>query len=98
MAYSFLPPARREFAEAAAFYESREGGLGDAFVLEVEATIRRILRHPEAWTEIDARVRRCRTNRFPFGIIYITESDRVVIVSVMHLHRHPESWRNNLAP
>src|SRR5687767_558380 len=95
MTFSFLPPAQRELAEAAAYYESREAHLGEEFIVEVHAAIRRIRSHPEAWTEIDPGVRRCRTNRFPYGIIYITDGDRMIIVSVMHLHRHPETWRKN---
>ena len=35
-------------------------------------------------------------NKDPYGVIYAIEADHVLIVSVMHLHRHPESWRKNL--
>ncbi len=46
--------------------------------------------------EVRAAIRRCRTHRFPYGLIYTIERDEVLIISVMHLHRHPESWRRNL--
>ncbi|MEJ0088247.1 MAG: type II toxin-antitoxin system RelE/ParE family toxin [Limisphaerales bacterium] len=45
---------------------------------------------------LTGEIRRCRTHRFPYGIIYTVENSEVLIVSVMHLHRHPESWRENL--
>jgi len=46
---------------------------------------------------LDGEIRRCRLRRFPYGIIYtLLEDDVVLIISVMHLHRHPLSWRKNL--
>ncbi len=32
--------------------------------------------------------------RFPYGLIYRIQSDRVVIVAVMHLKRRPFYWRS----
>lgn len=91
-----LAPAARELREAAQFYESKVPGLGVEFVREVRAALRRIRDHPEAWFPIDPPFRRCRTLRFPYGIIYRVEAGSVVVVSVMHLHREPDSWRSNL--
>ncbi len=51
---------------------------------------------PTAWFALNNDIRRCRTHRFPYGIIYAIEQDEVLIISVMHLHRHPDSWRRNL--
>jgi plasmid stabilization system protein ParE len=96
MKFRLLRPAWRELREAAKYYEDRVPGLGFDFLKEVRAAIRRILMHPEAWFALGEEIRRCRTHRFPYGIIYTIERDEVLIVSVMHLHRHPESWRRNL--
>jgi plasmid stabilization system protein ParE len=96
MKFRLLPPAARELREAAKYYEDRVPGLGFDFVQEVRAAIRRILQHPGAWFALDDQIRRCRTQRFSYGVIYTIERDEVVIISVMHLHRHPESWRRNL--
>jgi plasmid stabilization system protein ParE len=94
--WRLLPPAAREVREAARYYEQKVPGLGFEFIAEVRAAIRRILAHPEAWCALDDTFRRCRTSRFPYGLIYTTEAGQVLIVSVMHLHRHPETWRKNL--
>ncbi len=96
MTFRLLPPAVREIREAAKFYEERVPGLGFAFLAEVRLVIRHILAHPNAWFPLDTTFRRCRTRRFPYGVIYAIEGDHILIVSVMHLHRHPESWRSNL--
>ncbi|MBW8863731.1 MAG: type II toxin-antitoxin system RelE/ParE family toxin [Verrucomicrobia bacterium] len=96
MKFRLLSPARQELQAAARYYENRVPGLGHDFLLEVRATIQRINQWPEAWQSLDTEIRRCRTHRFPYGIIYVVEKGEVLILSVMHLHRHPESWRKNL--
>jgi plasmid stabilization system protein ParE len=92
----FLAPAAHEIREAARYYEDKVPGLGFDFIGEVRAAIRRILAHPRAWSWLDTEIRRCRTTRFPYGVIYAIEGETVLIISVMHLHRRPESWRENL--
>lgn len=96
MSFRLLPAAAREIREAAKFYEDRVAGLGFDFVGEVRAAIRLIQMHPQAWHQLDAAFRRCRIRRFPYGIIYTIEDAQILVVSVMHLHRHPEGWRRNL--
>ena len=96
MTCRLLPPAAGEVREAARYYEAKVPGLGFEFIGEVRAAIRRILAHPEAWSALDDEFRRCRTSRFPYGLIYTIQADQVLIVSVMHLHRHPNTWRKNL--
>lgn len=93
MTFQFHPEARREYLEAAAFYESRREGLGAAFTVEVEATIQRLLEVPECWPVLDDNIRVCRTRAFPYGVLYCIENDAVLIVAVMHLHREPGYWR-----
>jgi len=96
MKFRFLRPAVQELRSATKYYEDRVPGLGFDFLQEVRGAIRRMLIHPAAWFVLDDGVRRCRTHRFPYGIIYIIEGDDLLVISVMHLQRHPESWRRNL--
>lgn len=98
MTFQFHPDARLEYIEAAAFYESRRGGLGAAFTLEVEATIQRLLEAPERWPTLEQGIRVCRTRTFPYGVLYSIENDAIVIVAVMHLHREPGYWRQRTEP
>jgi hypothetical protein len=96
MTYSFHPEAENEFVDAINYYEECEGGLGEDFSIEVYATIRNIVAFPTAWPVIDEPVRRCLTNRFPFGILYSINQDIIFILAVMHLHRHPDYWKKRL--
>lgn len=94
--FGFLEPARIELEEAINFYNQQRANLGDEFAAEVLNTINRILNHPEAWTKLSKHTRRCRTNRFPYGVIYQIRGDRIVIIAVAHLRRKPIYWRDRL--
>ena len=96
MVVKFLAPAQAELVEAVAYYNSQRPGLGSQFAEEVKRTIERILQFPEAWRLISARTRRCRANKFPYGIIYQMRGNVVLIVAVMHLHREPQTWKSRL--
>jgi len=96
MTYNFLPPAQAELEEAVDYYNDQQPGLGDEFAEEIRRTIHRILAHPEAWAKLSRRTRRCRTNKFPYGIIYQIRGDSILVVAVMHLHRKPSYWKDRL--
>jgi len=93
MTFDFHPEAEAEFMEAVSFYERIEPALGEEFELEVYGTVRNVLSYPNAWPVLEGDVRRSLTNRFPYGILYSVEADRIHILAVMHLHRRPGYWR-----
>jgi hypothetical protein len=94
MIFDFHPEAETEFLEAIAYYEECEPELGEDFSLEVYSSIQNVLSYPLAWPVLEDDIRRCLTNRFPYGVLYSIESDRVYILAVMHLHRHPDYWKH----
>jgi hypothetical protein len=96
MKIRFLAPAEAEFLEAIAYYNQQSEGLGFEFALEIERTLERIMQYPKAWTSLSKRTRRCRTNRFPYGIIYQMRTDTLLVVAVMHLNKRPDSWKSRL--
>ena len=94
MTFSFHPEAEKEFLEAINYYEDRERGLGYDFAIEVFATIQNIVIYPTAWPALEVGVRRCLVHRFPYGVIYSIEQEEIFVLAVMHLHRHPDYWKN----
>jgi plasmid stabilization system protein ParE len=94
--YRFTSAALGELKEATLYYEEKENGLGAVFLDEVDAVVDKILRHPHAWHPVSARTRRCRTHRFPFGLLYQIRSDEILITAVMDLRRDPTRWRRLL--
>ncbi len=92
MSCSFHPEARAEFLRAIDYYEGCAAGLGRDFATEVHGTVQRIVDFPGAWPELKGDIRRCMVRRFPFGVIYVSRGDDVVVLAVMHLHRRPGYW------
>ena len=93
MKYSFHPEAEIEFNISIDYYEECKENLGLDFANEVYKTIQRILNFPTAWHTLDKDIRRCLTNRFPFGIIYYQKGDEIIILAVMQLNREPDYWK-----
>ena len=92
----FLESAEQEFLAAITYYNQQSEGLGFHFALEVKRTLERILQFPKAWISLSKKTRRCRVKKYPYGIIYQIRQDRILIVAVMHLHRHPDSWKSRI--
>ena len=96
MKIHFLPPAQAELMDAVSYYNAQSEGLGYEFAIEVKRTLERIVQYPDAWFKISKRSSRCRTNRFPYGLIYQIRNDTVLVVAVMHMSRNPETWKSRL--
>src|SRR3989304_9480176 len=92
----FLAPAEAELTDAISYYNMQSEGLGYEFAAEVKRTLERILPYPDAWFKLSKRTRRCRTNRFPHGVIYQVRKEILLIVAVMHLSREPETWKSRI--
>lgn len=96
MTYYFHPKAESELNHSIDYYEECRENLGFEFANEVYNTIQRIIEFPEAWQILESDIRRCLTNRFPFGIIYYIKDNQVVILAVMQLNRKPDYWQDRV--
>ncbi|MEP2776116.1 MAG: type II toxin-antitoxin system RelE/ParE family toxin [Luteolibacter sp.] len=94
--YSLLAPAAAELEDSAKFYNGCSEGLGDDFLDAFESAMDLIMSFPDAWGMMDRDFRRFLLRRFPYGIIYRIQGDDIIVTSVFHLSRMPESWRRNL--
>jgi toxin ParE2 len=93
----FLEVAQIELDEAVTYYDAESAGLGQAFLLDVLSAIERIRKFPNAWHPLSANTRRCRTRRFPFGVIYQATDNEILVVAVANLHREPDYWKDRLS-
>jgi len=90
---TFHEDAEAEMIEAARYYEERSSGLGLSFLDAVEAAVSEILEYPKACPLLGDHVRRKLLSRFPYGVIFAVEEDRIRVVAIAHLKRRPEYWR-----
>jgi len=92
----FHQEAEEEFIAAARLYERHAEGLGREFITEVRYTIGRIVAHPESGARFARGLRRMLVNRFPYAVLYRLETEQVLLVALMHLHRRPGYWRRRV--
>ena len=90
----FHPLARDELAAAVAFYERQAKGLGAELSAEVRRSLTRLSALPYSGSPAEEDVRRAFVRRFPFAIVYRPESDRLLVLAVMHLRRKPGYWKD----
>ena len=96
MKVELLDVAEAEFVEAIAYYNQQSAGLGYEFAAEIKRTFGRIVQYPEAWAPLSKRTRRCRTNRFPYGVIYQVRAETILIIAIMHLRQDPQTWKDRI--
>lgn len=80
--------------EAHTWYESRQLGLGDDFLVAVEDAIEDLREHPERYRRVHGDVRRALIRRFPYGVFYLVEAERIVVIAVFHARRDPRVWQD----
>ena len=80
----FVPTAELEYEEARQWYETREGGLGLEFAVEVDACLERIRQSPQMYARVKKNYRQAFVRRFPYAIFYEFENSEVTVYSVFH--------------
>ena len=88
------PEAEAELTAAFDWYEERVAGLGDDFLLHVEAVLQALLRAPRQFPHVHRSVRRALLRRFPYAVFYVEDEERVVVLSVFHAKRNPRQWQD----
>jgi toxin ParE1/3/4 len=96
MKYRLLTVAEEDLADAAAWYERQEFGLGSEFLNEFEAAMNLVCRHPEAWRRLSRRHRRCLFRRFPFSVLYTVAGDTVIVSGIMDSRMDPQRQRERM--
>lgn len=92
----YAPEAKIELKEAAEYYENCKENLGEAFLIEVENAVEKLIKYPFRWRKISGNFRRSLLIKFPYGIIYRVDEDEIFIAAVMHLKRKPDYWKKRI--
>jgi toxin ParE1/3/4 len=96
----FRPEVEQDVAEAAAWYEARQPGLGAEFVEEIirvwdalsDNPLLNCRRHPTR------NIRWRYPDRFPYRVVFeVMEPEQTVVVAaVLHAARHDREWLRRL--
>jgi plasmid stabilization system protein ParE len=89
------PEAEADLTDAAAWYDSREPGLGLQLLSEVHSGIARALEDPEFFLRVrrSPTIRRVLTRRFPYRIFFIERPESIIVFAILHAARHDRVWK-----
>jgi plasmid stabilization system protein ParE len=90
------PEAEGDIDEAYAWFEGRRIGLGEDFLVRVDACLRAICRLPEMHAVVYKGYRKALVRRFPYAVFYEYENATVTVYCIIHTSRDPERWRSRL--
>lgn len=90
------PEAEADLAHAYGWYEAQRSGLGDDFMLCIEAALEAIGDRPRSFPLVERRTRRTLVRRFPYLVLFVDLADEILDVGVFHTSRDPERWTPRL--
>ena len=89
----WLPEADLELKEAWARYDGIRPELGQRFAEAVADAVERIATTPLNYAVIEKGRRRAGIHRFPYGLFFLLEEQRVVVIACFHGRRDPKHWQ-----
>jgi len=87
------PFAEEDAKDAANWYNEKREGLGNEFLLALEAALNAIQRNPNHYQGVYKGLKRALTVRFPYGIFFTVEEDFIYILAIVHTSRSPKIWK-----
>jgi plasmid stabilization system protein ParE len=94
--YRFLGDAFAEFYEHVAYFDQHSPTARNQFIAEVYEAVRRLCEHPEIGSRITKPVRRWVLQVFPYSVLYVNNTDEIVIIAIAPHKRRPGYWRKRL--
>lgn len=92
----FRRAAKREFEDAAGWYEEKRAGLGEEFIREIDDAVARAAAAPQRFPIVFGDIRRTVARRFPFAVYFRIRSDALVVLAVFHGRRDPIIWQRRV--
>ena len=91
MAYKLIVKtgAELDINQALEWYEDQRAGLANELYLEIDYTIKLIEKNPELFQIRYKNIRIAFTERFPYGIHYTIEENKIFIHAVMKTSKKP---------
>jgi len=85
--------AEDELREARDWYEAQGPGLGRRLVGVVGKMLVDIQENPLRFPIVHRDIRRAMVRRFPYAVFFCDQADVILVIGVVHRHRHPDTWK-----
>lgn len=82
-----------EFYDAERWYAGISVRLAERFVQAVETTVQLVGEFPLRFPVVYRGRRRAAVRRFPYGLFYQIETDRILVIACFHGRRNPRHWQ-----
>lgn len=93
LAVTFRAADEEDFESAATYHNAQLPGLGDEFLMEVDARLAVVKRYPRIYPSVDDGMRRAILQRFPYAIFYVVDDEAIVVLGCLHTARDPRLWK-----
>lgn len=94
---SYRPEIEDDIVEAATWYDEKRPGLGDEFVGEFVAAIKRIQANPLHFAVAKNGLRPCRVKRFTYIVHFCVDGSDILVVALMSGGRDDSSFIHRLS-
>jgi plasmid stabilization system protein ParE len=85
--------AKAEFYDAELWYADISIQLANRFVQAVEKAVRLIEDSPSRFPVVYRDRRRAAVQRFPYGLFFQVEAERILLIACFHGKRNPHRWQ-----
>jgi plasmid stabilization system protein ParE len=89
---SIQPRATQEIEAAFVWYETKNLGLGSAFLKTIAAATERLERNADQFKLERAIYRRIHLTKFPYALHYTIQGSHVLVLACLHARQDPALW------
>lgn len=90
------PEAKVDLLDTFQWYQDQAPDLGYDFKSCVDEVISKILENPRIYKQVFLDIRRAVIKSFPFGVFYMIEDQKIIVLGVLHARRDPLTWKNRI--
>ncbi len=90
----WLSSADAEVKAAHDWYSGVRPELGARFARAIEIAVEAIVENPLQFPAVYRGRRRAGVHRFPYGIFFEIQEDRIVVIACFHSKRDPKRWQS----
>jgi plasmid stabilization system protein ParE len=88
--------AKEEIDAAFEWYFKRSPKAADAFLEEIETSLKNIVSEPHLYPIFTKNIRRRVMTGFPYSVIFREEAGSILVIAIAHAKRRPGYWTKRL--